>query len=106
VDCRKKTLYKLTDQPGNLIPIDVAEVPDLSVRGDNSDLAEDDPCDPTTTSKPEAPMQSLNQRPDHEDRFLCAIEERTRKRCEQSNLLLEGGVLNTRRQRRFARVRE
>jgi hypothetical protein len=34
---------------------------DLSVSGDNSDLAEDDPCDPTTTSKPEAPMQSLNQ---------------------------------------------
>jgi hypothetical protein len=74
---------------------DVAEVPDLSASRDNSDLAEDDPCDPTTTSKP-----------DHEDRFLCAIEERTRKRCEQSNLLLEGGVLNTRRQRRFARVQE
>jgi hypothetical protein len=28
------------------------------VSGDNSDLAEDDPCDLTTTSKPEAPMQS------------------------------------------------
>jgi hypothetical protein len=41
----------------------------------------------------------MRDRPDHEDRFLCAIEERTRKRCEQSNLLLEGGVLNTRRQR-------
>jgi hypothetical protein len=40
---------------------DVAEVPDLSASRDNSDLAEDDPCDPTTTSKPEAPMQSLNQ---------------------------------------------
>lgn len=59
----KKTLDKLTDQPGNLIPIDVAEVPDLSASRDNSDLAEDDPCDPTTTSKPEAPMQSLNQLP-------------------------------------------
>jgi hypothetical protein len=33
------------------------------VSGDNSDLAEDDPCDPTTTSKPKAPMQSLNQLP-------------------------------------------
>ena len=43
--------------------VDVAEVPDLSVSRDNSDLAEDDPCDPTTTSKPEAPMQSLNQLP-------------------------------------------
>jgi hypothetical protein len=42
---------------------DIAEVPDLSVSGDNSDLAEDDPCDPTTTSKPEAPMQSLKQLP-------------------------------------------
>jgi hypothetical protein len=46
-----------------VILIDVAEVPDLSARGDNSDLAEVDPCDLTTTSKPEAPMQSLNQLP-------------------------------------------
>jgi hypothetical protein len=59
----KKTLDKLTDQPGNLILIDVAEVPDLSASRDNSDLAEDDTCDPTTTSKPEVPMQSLNQLP-------------------------------------------
>jgi hypothetical protein len=44
-------------------PCDIAEVPDLSVSGDNSDLAEDDPCDPTTMSKPEEPMQSLNQLP-------------------------------------------
>jgi hypothetical protein len=42
---------------------DIAEVPDLSASGDNSDLAEDDHCDPTTTSKPEAPMQLLNQLP-------------------------------------------
>jgi hypothetical protein len=40
---------------------DIAEVPDLSASRDNSDLAKDDPCDPITTSKPEAPMQSLNQ---------------------------------------------
>ena len=40
---------------------DRAEVPDLSVSGDKFDLAEDDPHDPTTTSEPEAPMQSLNQ---------------------------------------------
>jgi hypothetical protein len=46
-----------------LMLLDIAEVPDLSASGDNSDLAEDDPCDPTTTSKPEAPMQSLNQLP-------------------------------------------
>jgi hypothetical protein len=59
----EKTLDKLTDQPGNLIPLDIVEVPDLSVSGDNSDLAEDDPCDPTTTSKPKASMQSLNQLP-------------------------------------------
>jgi hypothetical protein len=32
-------------------PGDVVEVPDLSASRDNSDLAEDDPCDPTTTSK-------------------------------------------------------
>jgi hypothetical protein len=52
-----------TSKSSTKIPIDVAEVLDLSARGDNSDLAEDDPCDPTTTSKPEAPMQSLNQLP-------------------------------------------
>jgi hypothetical protein len=38
-------------------------VPDLSVSGDKSDLVVVDPHDPTTTSKPEAPMQSLNQLP-------------------------------------------
>jgi hypothetical protein len=38
-------------------------VPYLSVSGDNSELAEDDPHDLTMTSKPEAPMQSLNQLP-------------------------------------------
>jgi hypothetical protein len=58
-----KKLDKLTDQPGNLIPLDRAGVPDLSVSGDNSDLVEVDPHDPTTTSEPEAPMQSLNQLP-------------------------------------------
>jgi hypothetical protein len=63
VDCRRKKLDKLTDQPGNLIPLDIDEVPDLSASRDNSDLVEDDPCDPTTTSKLEAPMQSLNQLP-------------------------------------------
>jgi hypothetical protein len=38
-------------------------VPDLSVSRDKSDLVVVDPHDPTTTSKPEAPMQSLNQLP-------------------------------------------
>jgi hypothetical protein len=38
-------------------------VPDLSVSGDKSDLVVVDPHDPTTTSKLEAPMQSLNQLP-------------------------------------------
>jgi hypothetical protein len=42
---------------------DRAGVPDLSVSGDNSDLVEVDPHDSTTTSDPEAPMQSLNQLP-------------------------------------------
>ena len=36
-------------------------MPDLSVSGDKFDLAEVDPHDPTTSSEPEAPMQSLNQ---------------------------------------------
>ena len=44
-------------------PSDRAGVPDLSVSGDKFDLAEDDPHDLTTTSEPEAPMQSLNQFP-------------------------------------------
>ena len=57
-----RTLDKLTDQPGILI-LDRARVPDLSVSGDKFDLAEDDPHDLTTTSEPEAPMQSLNQLP-------------------------------------------
>ena len=43
--------------------IDSMGVPDLSVSGDNFDLVEVDPHDPTTTSEPEAPMQSLNQLP-------------------------------------------
>jgi hypothetical protein len=43
--------------------LDRAGVPNLSVSGDNSDLVEVDPHDPTTTSEPEAPMQSLNQLP-------------------------------------------
>ena len=42
---------------------DRAGVPDLSVSGDEFDLVEDDPHDSTTTSEPEAPMQSLNQLP-------------------------------------------
>jgi hypothetical protein len=67
---------------------DKAEVPDLSVNRDNFDLAEDDPHDPTTLL--------VQDQPDHEDCFLHATEERIRKRCKQSNLLLEGGVLNTR----------
>jgi hypothetical protein len=38
-------------------------VPDLLVSGDDFDLVVVDPHDPTTTSKLEAPMQSLNQLP-------------------------------------------
>jgi hypothetical protein len=47
----KKTLDKLTDQPGMLIPLDRGGVPDLSVSGDSFDLVGDDPHDPTTTSE-------------------------------------------------------
>ena len=43
--------------------IDRGGEPDLSMSMDKFDLAEDDPHDPTTTSEPEAPMQSLNQLP-------------------------------------------
>ena len=63
VDYRKKTLDKLTDQPGKLIPLDRGGVSDLSVSGDKSDLVVVDPHDPTTTRKLEVPMQSLNQLP-------------------------------------------
>jgi hypothetical protein len=54
------TMYQ-SPSPRNIF--DRAGVPDLSVSGDNSDLVEVDPHDPTTTSEPEAPMQSLNQLP-------------------------------------------
>ena len=42
---------------------DRVRVPNLSVSGDKFDLVEVDPHDPTTTSEPEVPMQSLNQLP-------------------------------------------
>jgi hypothetical protein len=42
---------------------DRGRVANLSVSGDNFDLVEDDPHDPTTMSEPKAPMQSLNQLP-------------------------------------------
>jgi hypothetical protein len=47
----KKTLDKLTNQPGKLIPLDRGGVPNLSVSGDKSDLEVVDPHDLTTTSK-------------------------------------------------------
>jgi hypothetical protein len=53
--------YGATTQENSATTSDKAEVPDLSISGDNSDLADDDPHDSTTKSKPEAPMQSLNQ---------------------------------------------
>jgi hypothetical protein len=70
-------------------------VSDLSVSGDKSDLVVVDPHDPTTTSKPEAPMQSLNQlamvtnlagaRSASSRRSIpIAIEERTRTSGKQS----------------------
>jgi hypothetical protein len=48
---KEKHSIKLTDQPGNLIPLDRGGVPDLSVSGDSFDLVGDDPHDPTTTSE-------------------------------------------------------
>jgi hypothetical protein len=51
---------------GSSLPVTINDrggVPDLSVSGDNFDLVVVDPHDPTTTSEPEAPMQSLNQLP-------------------------------------------
>jgi hypothetical protein len=46
-----------------LIPLDKGVVPDVLASGDKSDLVVADPHDTTTTSKPEAPMQLLNQLP-------------------------------------------
>jgi hypothetical protein len=46
-----KTLDKLIDQPGILIPFDRDGVLDLSVSGDNFDLVVVDPHDPTTMSE-------------------------------------------------------
>ena len=89
---------------------DRAEVPDLSVSGDNFDLVEDDPHDPTTTSEPEAPMQSLNQLPVVTDLVDCKIslitkivscpQSKNGQEKDASNLIISrGGVLNTRGQR-------
>jgi hypothetical protein len=47
---------------------------------DNFDLVEVDPHDPTTTSEPEAPMQSLNQLPVVTDPVAIKI----RTSCTQS----------------------
>jgi hypothetical protein len=52
------------------------------------------------------PTLLMQDQPDHEDHFLSAIEERTRKRCEQSNNHSKVEFWNTRGQRRFARVQE
>jgi hypothetical protein len=70
-------------------------VPDPSVSGDKFDSVGVDPHDPTTTSKAEAAMQSLNNslwlptllmkdQLDHEDQFMYAVIERKRIRGEQS----------------------
>jgi hypothetical protein len=73
-------------------------VPDLSVSGDNSDLVEVDPHDPTTTSDPEAPMQSLNQLP-------MVTQSKNEQEKDASNLnITRGGVLNHRGQHVFVRV--
>jgi hypothetical protein len=53
----------MMDQVIKYIVNDRGGVPDLSVGGDNFNLVEDDPHDPTTTSEPEVSMQSLNQLP-------------------------------------------
>jgi hypothetical protein len=92
-------------------------VPNLSVSGDNFDLVEVDPHDLTTTSEPEAPMQSLNQlllvtnlagaRSAWSRRSIPARNWRTNKKKTRAILLsLEGGVLNYTRHRRLARVQE
>jgi hypothetical protein len=60
----KKTLDKLTDQLGNLIPPDRGGVPDLSVSGDNFDLVGGDPHDPTTTSETRSANAIAEQTPD------------------------------------------
>jgi predicted nuclease with TOPRIM domain len=54
---------RVVNRPNFGLSPDRAGVPDLSVSGDNSDLVEVDPHDPTTMSEPEEPMQSLNQLP-------------------------------------------
>lgn len=100
-----KTLDKTHRSTWNLIPLDRAEVPDLSVSGDNFDLVEVDPHDPTTTSEPVAPMQSLNQLPVVTDlagarsawsrRSFPVRNRRTnKKKMRAISISLEGGVLN------------
>jgi hypothetical protein len=80
--------------------------------GDKSDLVGVDPHDPTTTSKPEVLMQSLNQlsvvtdlvgaRSAWSQRSIPVSNRRTNKNLRRSILIsLEGGVLNHRGQHVF-----
>jgi hypothetical protein len=70
-------------------------VPDLSVSGNKFDLMEVDPHDPTTTSEPEAPMQSLNQLPVVTDLVISLItkinsclQSKNEQEQEASNLYI------------------
>jgi hypothetical protein len=61
---KEKHSIKLTDQPGNLIPLDRGGVPDLSVSGDSFDLVGDDPHDPTTKSETRSAIAIAEPSPD------------------------------------------
>jgi hypothetical protein len=86
LDCwKKKTLDKLTDQPGKLIPLDRGGVPDLSVSGDKSDLVVVDPHDPTTTSETRSANAIAEPTPDGYQPCWCKISLITKiNSCTQS----------------------
>jgi hypothetical protein len=68
------------------IASDRGGVADLSVSGDKSDLVVVYPHDLTTTSKPEAPVQSLNQLPVVTNNSC--LQSKNKQELEASDLII------------------
>jgi hypothetical protein len=98
-----KTLDKLTDQPGKLIPLDRGGVPDLSVSGDKSDFVEVDPHDPTTTSETRSANAIAEPTPDGYQSCRCKISLITKiNSCTQSKNEQESEASNLNITRRWS----
>jgi hypothetical protein len=98
-----KTLDKLSEQPGILIPLDRGGVPDLSVSGDNFDLVVVDPHDPTTTSETRSANAIAEPTPDGYQPCRCKISLITKiNSCTQSKNEQESEASNLNMTRRWS----